>query len=124
MLLEMTSVNQRAPSGPTVMSIGERSGGSTKEVCWPPGVTRTIRFWVARVPIAAIQKLPSGPSTERLGLVPSGRSTVRPPSFVNWSSLGTGPQNAPSGPSVKSLSSSLTPLLLQPTLLQRDQERV
>ena len=70
-LLTPGSLNQRLPSGPTVMSCGMLSGdGRANCVTTPEGVTRAM----ASPSYSHIQTLPSGPSvSERSAGAPVGR---------------------------------------------------
>ena len=71
-LLTPGSLNQRLPSGPTVMSCGRLSGcGRANCVTTPEGVTRAM----ASPSYSQTQTLPSGPSVrERSAGAPVGRS--------------------------------------------------
>src|SRR5271157_4767193 len=67
----LTSVNQRLPSGPTVISLGERPDGrAIVLMTLVSGWITPIRF----KPLKANQTLPSGPTVIPLGALPGGRA--------------------------------------------------
>ena len=82
-LLPLDSVNQSAPSGPTVMSAANAPGvASGYSVTTPLVVMRPIRSPFDSVNHSA----PSGPATMSVGNAPSARSyeVIRPFRVTRW----------------------------------------
>src|SRR6266404_1977625 len=100
-LLPLFSVNQRAPSGPTVMKRGTLPAvGTVNSVKTPPVVIRSIMLWFSSVN----HRAPSGPAMMPKGLllpVGSVNSVMTPPTVI-WPILPicSVNQRAPSGPAV------------------------
>ncbi len=92
--------NQTLPSGPRVRSMGpfEELPPIGNTVTWPLVVTRSIES----VPVEATQRLPSAPTTSRLGSEPFGSRTWEiAPAVVILpiaSACSSVNHNAPSGP--------------------------
>ena len=71
-------MNQRAPSGPAVMYVGELPEGIANGVTVPLGVIRLI--WLSES--SSNQRLPSDPSVMIRGDPPTGNSLVTTPAVV------------------------------------------
>ena len=69
MRLPKDSVNQRLPSGPSVMSSGEALSSLGNSVTTPAGVMRPMRLPEVP-PNSANQRLPSGPRAMPTGPAP------------------------------------------------------
>src|SRR5271157_3784973 len=121
----LTSVNQRLPSGPAVISSGPLLGvmPALNSVTVPPGVIRPIRS-----PLASVnQRLPSGPAViprgSLLGVMPALNSVTVPPGVIRpiRSPENSVNQRLPSGPAVipagTLLSVGIATSLMAPTVI-------